>query len=415
MKAEKAAKGFIFDQLRFLCCDCSVDASDATRTAQKLDGEQLIKMATDQRVLGFLSATLEKRQLLKLLNRDTVLKMNLGMCYCEREFERHQAQLQEIALLVSQYDIEIIPFKGIGLASDVYQDIPYRLMGDIDFFVRRRDARKTYDLLIARGFQRAKMPCKNRWQAEILSEISLPYPFEPYGREAFVKEGWNLDIHVDPQYYVGREIITVDFNAIWKNVERLPGPGYEVMKLNAEDHAWLLILHAVDFGEPRFAQILDIALVMKKFHIRKDAIMLKIPNSIGREGRRILEDLIVAVEEFLDPEKGREELSSKSAKILDMFWSQKRRGAMEQTLSSTVGHTIGALRQISTLRERIKFLAGYFVPNPTYYRYECKSLIGSYLKHWVNLLKSVFKCLTNKIRKAEFSLVRENVLQGEKA
>ena len=73
----------------------------------------------------------------------------------------HQTKLanwvafREVGELISIFErekIALVLLKGAALAKTVYPAIAMRPMGDVDIFIRRDDAPRVRDILIARGF-----------------------------------------------------------------------------------------------------------------------------------------------------------------------------------------------------------------------------------------------------------------------
>ena len=77
--------------------------------------------------------------------QDTVRKITLRILL-------NQLQQQQVLDLFAKNSFDVVPFKGITWAKDLYQHVDRRESSDIDIMIRQRDIEKIRTLLLAHGY-----------------------------------------------------------------------------------------------------------------------------------------------------------------------------------------------------------------------------------------------------------------------
>ncbi len=132
--------------------------------------------------------------------RDTFRRSALAQALCYRE-------LEAVLELCARENISFVVLKGAALAKKLYPDSHLRAFGDLDVLIRRADAARTRELLLARG----------------LREYEMLHGFNPhyYGEMAFFAanaQGAMIDLHwelVVSAYYQRR----INLEWFWKHTE----------------------------------------------------------------------------------------------------------------------------------------------------------------------------------------------------
>ena len=123
--------------------------------SQNLDWESVVKVSTSHYVFPALYCNLKKAGFLHYLPDDLVEYMKH---ITDLNRERNQqiiTQAKEINTLLLENNITPIFLKGTGnLLEGLYDDIAERMVGDIDFLVKKSDYPKTIELLINDGYQK---------------------------------------------------------------------------------------------------------------------------------------------------------------------------------------------------------------------------------------------------------------------
>ncbi len=351
------------------------------RQILELDWGAVFRLAREQRVLGLLGHALEMGGFWPLLPPPVREEIEKGTLEYNRVMLIKKWQFTAVHRLCSEQNIPIIPYKGAALIFTVFKERPFRYMRDIDFFVREQDVAALYPVLLKQGFKKTAAPYPNRWQGEILREIY----FAPSGRESLLKQGWDLDLHRQARYHAAEEIVSLDVQEIWARAKPRTVDCGEVFFLDDVDHVLLLLLHAVELYDPHFSQVMDIALLMKSAAVRKEDLMVRLPSPLARETRALLERVIDAIEEFLSPSKRSSDFSENAADFFGLFFYNQKKIHTVPISFSGWKRFAQNLKAIKSIRKKIVFTAGFFVPNPEYYELHGKRGAGMCFEHWQQL------------------------------
>ncbi len=358
-----------------------------SRRITGLDWNQLLRLAREQRVLGLFGHVLEKGGAFPLVPVTVKEEIEKGVHEYNQGLLIKKWQFGSIHRLCREQNLEIIPYKGAALALTVFKDLPFRRMSDIDIFIRESDAARIYPLFFKQGFARLETPYPNRWQAEILRGAYAA----PSGRESLFKQGWDIDIHRQARYHIEKDIVSLDMQDVWSRAKPRATELGEVLFLDDIDHTLLLLFHAIDLFAPHFSQIVDTALLMKSSAIRKEDLIARLPGNLGPEASAFLETASDAIEEFLAPQKRSGNFSEATIRFFDLFFYKRKRTYEEPLSSSGWKRLAKSLKAIRSVREKVVFIAGFFVPDPEYYKKQGKSGLSSYLHHWGQLSSRILK------------------------
>ncbi|WP_434037623.1 nucleotidyltransferase family protein [Formosa sp. 4Alg 33] len=121
--------------------------------------ESIISEGSRQLVIPTLYSRLKSKDLLQYLPQD--LQHYLAYIF-DLNKERNNALLQEVKLISSWFktkNIEHVYLKGAAMiASNYYEDIGERMIGDIDILIPRAQCQQAFDVLIDNGYTYAKEP-----------------------------------------------------------------------------------------------------------------------------------------------------------------------------------------------------------------------------------------------------------------
>lgn len=143
---------------------------------------------------------------------------------------RVQDEMSHIFQLLKKKSIIAVPFKGIDLARDVYKDISYRQVTDIDLIIRTKDVSHTIELLTLSGYDLLrKMNSGN-------PENGVPFAgFYNADRKIFIDVQWE---NQDYSFYNGYQQ-----NELWDRVVKNSNNGPNRWRLASVDLFMLLCLH----------------------------------------------------------------------------------------------------------------------------------------------------------------------------
>lgn len=127
-----------------------------------INWEAIVALGSTKLVIPTVFSRLRSKALLKDLPED--LQLYLKYIY-DLNLERNEALLKEVHMISDWFNQANIPhvfLKGAAMiASDYYDNIGERMLGDIDVLVPKHLCQKAFDLLLSKGYNYAKTPTIN--------------------------------------------------------------------------------------------------------------------------------------------------------------------------------------------------------------------------------------------------------------
>jgi hypothetical protein len=354
---------------------------------QKLDWDWIVRTSYNHRLLGFLSFILAKQNLVKKLEPRIQARLKAGLLKSYWKHRRKQKQFQDVSRILNTKGIRVIPLKGVALSHLVYDDVPFRVMSDIDILVQQNDLPESFRLLGKAGFCDREAPSKNRWHQKIYAEAAPLYQ-NNIGRLPLTRKDLELDVHFDPSYRIQQKHIEMDVTGMWQRALHFPNLGSNVYMLHPRDQVVHLLLHTAEFHCPRLIQALDIARVMEKYSVHAADIADEM-KLIPPFAQSTLGTFVNAIQELIDIESNEARFSQETTEVFERWFS--RDSIPEESVDYPPKDFIGLemLKKIRSRWKRLIFVAGYFLPNPDYYRR--KQYRFSYLAHWSGLISKAWR------------------------
>jgi len=353
-----------------------------------LNWPQIISICSRSRIMGFISYCAQDQGWLSHLPEDVrrVFKDRLQECWL-RNTEK-VGQFKEISKVLTEEKISIFPLKGIVLSHLIYDDMPYRVMGDIDIFIPL----KYYDvaiLVLENNHISVPPTCtlKNRWQTEISHDVLVSVGAskkKPRKKTEFKENGIVLDIAFERYFFIAnewvnfpeeffRELCCIQISSLGKNVYILP-PSRQLL---------YLLMNAVEQTHPRLEQILDIAIFMHK-NPEAQALLDQETAHFSPAVRKELSVFCNGIYELFNSARDFIELPDNSQKIWRNFLWQNNKNIWK----------ISVYSRISSRKEKVKFLLGFLLPNPDYYNKSNR--LAMYICHWRKLGIKIWQSLKRK-------------------
>lgn len=228
-----------------LLLDClHMDAGrvDADRLAAltETDWEALVALATEQNVCALLTQQLKSRGLDAVVPDATMQALrdfylqnaarNLRLC---NELKRIVETLRADDVSPTGEIIPVIVLKGLHLATQVYDNIALRQMGDLDLLVPKQHLQRTTDALITSGYKPLKPYSVDVDVA--LSQHLIPFIKSEVGKIDRVEIHWTLTKPNQPY--------TIAVDEFWARAVPLQIAGIDVLGLCPEDLLLHLCLH----------------------------------------------------------------------------------------------------------------------------------------------------------------------------
>ncbi|GAB4279661.1 MAG: hypothetical protein Kow0080_32040 [Candidatus Promineifilaceae bacterium] len=170
----------------------------------------------------------------------------------------HWQNLDEILDAFNRRGVPVVLMKGAALGQSVYAEPLWRIMSDVDLWVRDEDVEQAMQLLQGLGYgigEKEKRPLALQLQAD--GEIS----FEKQGMK------WGLvELHLSPfpGWWLKRTAV-IDKTAVWQRIEPLPDG--RAFQLASEDAVLLTAVHLAvnhQFDILTIRHLVDIAFTAKK-------------------------------------------------------------------------------------------------------------------------------------------------------
>ncbi len=178
----------------------------------------------------------------------------------------HWQNLDEILDAFDQCGVPVVLMKGAALGQSVYDEPLWRIMSDVDLWVRDGDVEQAAQLLQGLGYgvgNKADRPLALQLKAD--------------GEIRFEKQGvkWGLvELHLSPfpGWWLKRTAV-IDKTAVWQRIEPLPDG--RAFQLAPEDAVLLTAVHLAvshQFDILTIRHLVDIAFMAQKRHVDWDTV-----------------------------------------------------------------------------------------------------------------------------------------------
>jgi len=165
-------------------------------------------------------------------------------------------QFLAIARAFNDWDSPLTPLKGLSFIGDIYPDINYRSMVDIDILVREESLSLAGDILVNMGYNKCLGGLTEAYWRKKQCHIAFLKQLSP-SRSVLVEVHWDLDFkrQIDP-------ILPL----LWKRTEEKNIEGQRIRFLSCEDTIFSLALHKRRFGNILSLKgVCDLACLINKF------------------------------------------------------------------------------------------------------------------------------------------------------
>ena len=170
-----------------------------------------------------------------------------------RNLELSGALLKVLDLL-SANDVEALPFRGPVLASTLYGDRSLRDFRDLDILVRRRDAERATQLLVAGGYRPICHPAERHGRRTLRARNELHFQAPTASFQIEIHQSF-LRIHQFP----------LENGALWDRLCHCRWQGRDILALDPEDLLLLLSAHGAKHRWSRLGWVCDIARLLRVF------------------------------------------------------------------------------------------------------------------------------------------------------
>lgn len=162
-------------------------------------------------------------------------------------------ELMRILECAAKLGIELIPYKGIVLAQTYYGDIALRPPGDIDLFVRPKDAGRMKNAVRELGYT-LRQPVPEAAEASYI-DSAYEYTFDSAAGKNVLELQWALQ----PRFYA----VDYEIEGLFARAAAAKVAGQKVTTLSAEDLLLVLSIHAAKHVWERLIWISDVAQILR--------------------------------------------------------------------------------------------------------------------------------------------------------
>lgn len=167
------------------------------------------------------------------------------------------AELCRLLKMLGDNGIEAIPYKGPVLALFAYGNLALRRFVDLDVMVRKEDAAKSIDLLLADGYEVSKSISES--QRKVLLHTQHNLQLHRSNRQLIVELHWE----VASQLFVS----SVQADDLWGGLIPNEMNGATVKTLSAEDLVFSLSVHALRHVWENLLWICDLAWIISRYDL----------------------------------------------------------------------------------------------------------------------------------------------------
>lgn len=379
--------GFILSCLRAFVGKTAFSRERFQREAASgLDWNFIIQTACQHRVFAQMAVVLLKDGGQEGLPGEIRTRLEQGKQFALWDNWVKQKEFGKVNRLFEKDALPVIPLKGLALTQSIYEEEPIRQMSDIDLLFREKDLEKVCHLLVNAGFLLKRST--NHWQQAIAEEL--------IGRAHYFKGELALDVQWSPGFFICKKWVKWDVSRAWAAATSFPSLGPNVRRLSLEDQFEHLLLQLGGDWEREIVslhQLLDLAMMMKKYDMKGDAVLKKKEAVLAPEQCDRLMGLIQTTQETLLESKPLEEISASSKAII----GTTLKGSASQTKLSS---GVAVLSTSIPFRKKLLFLAGYFVPSAEYlgeqYGRGLGNLMRGYLCHQARLIGKTLRILVRQ-------------------
>ena len=173
------------------------------------------------------------------------------------------AELCRLLALLAENGIEAIPYKGPVLALFAYNNLALRRFVDLDVMVRKEDATKSIDLLLADGYEVSKSVGIS--QRKVLLQTQHNLQLHRSNRQMIVELHWE----VASQLFVS----SVQADDLWSGLVPLEIDRTTVKTLSADDLVFSLSVHALRHVWEKLLWICDLAWIINRYDLNWSVLL----------------------------------------------------------------------------------------------------------------------------------------------
>ena len=348
--------------------------SKSLKLDESLDWQFIYETAQAHRVLPFLMVALKENGNFERVPGKMRSQAIAFLQQAEWQNQVKMIEFNRIQRMFESQRIPIIPLKGIALTNLVYKEHPFRTMEDIDILIRKNDLEKVKNLMVEHGFQWVELV--NRWHASLIREL--------IGRGDMFNGDVALDLQWSSQFIINSQFCSLEWDQVWRRRIPCGELGDHVFLLHPNDqisYLSLQILSDMEANAPRLIQLLDLALVLKKYDVSCKKAAEAVVSHVNYFSTEKVRMLFSSLDEYFFEPRPLKRFSESSRRFLELFLAAFHRNPLSFKIPI---NSVAA----SPWR-RLVFVVSYFFPNRRYLKMDASTsawqVITAYFNYWKSL------------------------------
>ena len=221
---------------------------------QKIDWEKFLRLIRFHELLPIAFIFLKENE--NLIPSDIYKSLESGYFFGLAKNILLWEQFLSIAKAFNVYNIDFVPLKGFSFIGEIYPDINYRLMADIDILVKEETLAQVEDILLNLGYEKHLSGLMEKYWREKQCHIAFLKRLSS-SQNILVEVHWDLDF---------KRLNRMILPQIWERIEERDIEGNKIKFLSIEDTIFSLALHKRRFGNIlALKEVCDLACLLKKF------------------------------------------------------------------------------------------------------------------------------------------------------
>jgi hypothetical protein len=217
---------------------------------QSPDWERLVQTATLHRVLPLVYRSLEA--VCPDLVPEPVMA-HLHDYFQQNTFNtlRLTAELRQLLALFETQGIPVVPYKGPTLLALAYDNLPLRVITDLDIVLRERDLDRAGQMLLAHGFRRREDEPRNPADEAAFRRYSY--------HSAYINQASGIQVELHWRFMRDPRLFRMKDGALWERLQPLQLGGVKTVTFPPEDMLLLLCGHGAKHFWPELMLVCDVA------------------------------------------------------------------------------------------------------------------------------------------------------------
>jgi hypothetical protein len=164
---------------------------------------------------------------------------------------RLTAELRQLLALFESHRIPVVPYKGPALLALAYDNLPLRVITDLDIVLQERDLDRAAQVLRAQGFRRREDEPHNPADEAAFRRYSY--------HSAYINQAGDIQVELHWRFMRDPGLFRLKNGAPWEHLQPLQLGGVQTVTFPPEDMLLLLCGHGAKHFWPELMLVCDVA------------------------------------------------------------------------------------------------------------------------------------------------------------